>query len=155
MFALLKASRPGSRIRATPATSDDAGFTLIEVIVSFAIFAIVTAGATTAIYKAIHASHLTQQRTEAAGVAQAVIADAIAKANDSSIQPEAGVSILSNVGDAKTAAQEDFTVVRTIAFDDGTTCAPGKLFTVNVVVKQTNSGQVLARSDTRVACPPA
>src|SRR6266568_3823769 len=73
--------------------SDESGFTLLEVIVSFAIFAIVAASAATAIYKAVHASHLNQQRTNAAGVAQSVIADAIAKANLNTVLPEQGKTI--------------------------------------------------------------
>jgi prepilin-type N-terminal cleavage/methylation domain-containing protein len=146
--------------------ADDAGFTLLEVIVSFVIFAIVAASAATAIYRAVHASHLSQQRANASGVAQSVIADAIAKANLNQTVPEAGKVILSTVGcinadpqhpqcPASSAAGEQFTVVRTITFDAGTTCAPGKLFTVSVVVNQAQTGQFLARSDSRVACPPA
>jgi prepilin-type N-terminal cleavage/methylation domain-containing protein len=150
--------RLAQKVRRPAAPTGDAGFTLIEVVVSFAIFAIVAASAGTAIYKAIHASHLSQQRTEAAGVAQSIIANAIAKANDNTAIPEAGVSILSTIGGptSATSSTEQFTAVRTITFDGGgTTCSPGTLFTVNVVVKQAQSGAVLARSDTRIACPPA
>jgi prepilin-type N-terminal cleavage/methylation domain-containing protein len=143
---------------------DDAGFTLIESIVSFVIFAIVAASAATAIYKAVHASHLTQQRANAAGVAQSVIADAIAQTNTNRVAPEPGKTILSNVGcdpklktcAATAAAAEQFTVTRTISFDaGGDTCAPGSLLTVSVVVVQAQSGQFLARSDSKIACPPA
>ena len=150
--------RAAERVRRTSAQNPEAGFTLIEVLVSFAIFAIVAASAGTAIYRAIHASHLSQQRTEAAGVAQSIIANAIAKANDSTVVPEAGVSIVSTVGDptGQKSSEEQFTAVRTITFPPpGDTCAPGVLFTVSVVVKQAQSGAVLARSDTAIACPPA
>jgi prepilin-type N-terminal cleavage/methylation domain-containing protein len=136
-------------------SSDDSGFSLVEVIVSFAIFAIVAASAATAIYKAVQASHLSQQRTNAAGVAQSVIANAIAQANLNRVVPEAGRTILSNVGDGGSAAEEQFTVVRTITFDSGDTCSPGKLFTTSVVVSQTQTGRFLARSDSVIACPPA
>ncbi|MDT4926988.1 MAG: hypothetical protein QOG01_4701 [Pseudonocardiales bacterium] len=146
-------------------TEGESGFTLIEVIVSFAIFAIVAASAATAIYKAVHASHLSQQRANAAGVAQSVIADAIAQANLNKIAPEPGKTILSTLGcvnnaqgnqcPANSAAAEQFTVTRTITFDAGDTCSPGALFTVNVVVNQKQTGQFLARSDSRIACPPA
>lgn len=142
-----------ARVRSAPRADD--GFTVIEVIVSFVIFAIVAASAATAIYRAIHAAHLSQQRTDAAAIAQAVIADAIARANLGTVHPETDFAIQPNVGDGTTADREDFTALRTITFDQGDTCSPGTLFTVNVVVKQRQTGMTLARSDTRVACPPA
>lgn len=136
------------------ASGRDVGFTLIEVLVAFAIFAIVSATAATAIYRSIRTSHLNQQRIDAAGVAQSFIAQAIALANKNTVATEPGHPILSTVGTGGSAA-EQLNVARTITFDAGDTCAPGVLFTVDVVVTQAQTGQFLARSDTRIACPPA
>ncbi|HEV7203941.1 MAG TPA: type II secretion system protein [Jatrophihabitans sp.] len=132
----------------------DGGFTLIEVIVAFAVFAIVSATAATAIYRSIRTSHLNQQRVDAAAVAQSLIAQAIALANKNTVATEPGHPFLTTVG-TKGSAAEQLTAARTITFDAGDTCAPGVLFTVSVVVTQAQSGQFLARSDTRIACPPA
>jgi prepilin-type N-terminal cleavage/methylation domain-containing protein len=144
------------RIATGTEQSNDAGFTLIEVIVSFIVFSIVAASAATAIFRAINASHVTQQRVGAAGVAQSIIANAIAQANANTAAPEQGKTILSGLGNGQSASKEEFIAVRTITFDSGgDTCAPGTLFTVNVMVKQAQTGQFLARSDTKIACPPA
>jgi prepilin-type N-terminal cleavage/methylation domain-containing protein len=140
------------------AASTDEGFTLVEVLVSFTLFAIVGAAATTAIYRAINASHQTQQRVAAAQVAQQVIANAIALANTNQAAPEQGKTFVSGLGgDGSTAAKEEFTVVRTITFDSQSAdvCSPGTTFTVNVVVTQKQTGKFLARSDSKIACPPA
>lgn len=146
-------SAPALRRLRQSAAADD-GFTLIEAIVSFIVFAIVAAGATSAIYRAINASHETQQRVGAAAVAQQVIANAIAEANQNTATPEAGKTFVSALGNSQ-SSQEEFTVVRTITFDGGgNTCSPGKTFTVNVVVKQRQTGKFLARCDSEVACPP-
>jgi prepilin-type N-terminal cleavage/methylation domain-containing protein len=141
------------RVRHRDNGSGQDGFTLIEAIVSFAIFAFVAAAASRAIFNAIDASHTTQQRVDAANVAQQFIAQAIATADY--IAPESGRSYPANVGNGTTAAREDFTVIRTITFDSGNTCHPGTLYTVNVVVQQARTGKFLARSDSRIACPPA
>jgi prepilin-type N-terminal cleavage/methylation domain-containing protein len=143
------------RIRCATSETAESGFTLIEVIVSFVIFAVVAGAATAAIIEALHASHQTQQRVTAAGVAQSFVAQAIANANK--IAPEQGKIVTPSVG-GNGASEEQFTVVRTITFinpPQSDTCAPGHLYNVNVIVKQAQSGQFLARSDAVIACPPA
>jgi prepilin-type N-terminal cleavage/methylation domain-containing protein len=135
--------------------TSDAGFTLIESIVSFVIFAIVAASASTAIVHAMRSAHETQQRVDAAQVAQYFISDAIRRAN--TIPPTEGRTVITNVGGAGTtdtrhAEPEQFTVIETVRFDAGS-CISGRLFTVNVEVRQAQTNVFLARSDARVACP--
>jgi type II secretory pathway pseudopilin PulG len=126
----------------------DAGFTLVEVLVSFVLFMVVSAGAATGVVTALNASHSSQQRVDAANVAQAFVTQAIQ--NAIRISPSAGETV-SNVG----RSDEKFTVTRWITFDSGDTCHPGTLFTVNIEVRQSQTAKFLARSDARVACPPA
>lgn len=131
----------------------DAGFSLLEVVVSFGLFAIVAGGAMYGIDNALTASHQSQQRIDAANVAQRFIAQAITDAV--TVAPEQGRTVISNVGDGTHAASEQFTVIRWITFGGGSsTCHPGTTFTVNIEVKQAQSGVGLARSDTSIACPP-
>jgi type II secretory pathway pseudopilin PulG len=140
------------RLRAVANDTRDGGFTLVEVLVSFVIFVAVAGAATTGIVNALQASHVSQQRVDAADVAQSFVADAISTATK--VAPEEGKTIISNVGDGKVAGGETFTVIRWITFDSGDTCHPGALFTVNIEVHQAQTSQFLARSDARVACPP-
>jgi hypothetical protein len=107
------------------------------------------------INNALNASHVAQQRIDAADVAQFFISDAIRRAN--TIPPVEGKTILSNVSTKDSsgqqhAQQEQFTVIETVRFDVGS-CNSGRLFTVNVEVHQAQTNRFLARSDARVACP--
>jgi prepilin-type N-terminal cleavage/methylation domain-containing protein len=145
-------SRVCHRLRRVAKDTQDGGFTLVEVLVSFVIFAAVAGSAATGIVNALRASHVSQQRVDAADVAQSFVADAISTATK--VVPEEGKTIISNVGDGIVAGGETFTVIRWITFDAGDTCHPGALFTVNIEVHQAQTNQFLARSDARVACPP-
>jgi type II secretion system protein I len=135
-----------SRAAAARRDRPEGGFTLLEVIVSFVVFAIVAASATAAIVTALQASHGTQQRVDAAAVAQSFIAQA--QTDPQSVTAESSKSYPANV------KNEDFTVTRTITFSDGTSthCASGLSFTVHVLVAQAQSGRFLARNDTVVTC---
>lgn len=147
------------RRRTVAEDASDAGFTLIEALVSFVVFAVVATSASVAIVRALHASHLTQQRVEAADVAQYVVGDAIRNATTIAELPPPGKTISSGVGGAdgaghSIAESEQFRVVETIVYDTGGSCSTGTMFTVNVEVYQAQApSQFLARSDARVACP--
>lgn len=131
------------RLRAAPC---DAGFTMIEVIVAFVLFAVVSSTATYGIYNAIKASHQSQQRADAGGVAQSYIADAQGSRQTVTTETERPFSAFNG--------HERFTVLRSITFSQSgeTQCAQGSSFTVNVVVKQAETGKFLARSDSVIAC---
>jgi prepilin-type N-terminal cleavage/methylation domain-containing protein len=143
------------RIRCVATDTAESGFTLVEILVSFVIFAVVVVGAATSTVNAVQASHLSQQRADAANVAQAAVAQVIADASKNKTVPESGKSFVSNVGDGSTVSREKFSITRWITFDTGNACHPGSVFTVNIEVRQSDTGHFLARSDSRVACPPA
>lgn len=135
----------------------EAGFTLIEAIVSFMIFTVVASSASYGILKALNASHVSQQRVDAAAVAQYWVNEAIRQASTIGEIPAPGEVKLSSVGDTDQtqsgyAEGEQFNAIRTVIFDAGS-CNTGTMFTVSVVVSQKQTGQFLARSDARVACP--
>lgn len=137
----------------------DAGFTVLEALVSFIVFTIVATSASYGLVKAIDASHKSQQRVDAADVAQALVADAIRRAGEIGGTPSEGTTVYAGVGpkidepDGSSKDSEAFTVVETITYDTPGDCNLGNLFWVHILVKQEQSGQVLARSDARVACP--
>jgi prepilin-type N-terminal cleavage/methylation domain-containing protein len=136
---------PRLRNRIRCAADDDSGFSLLEVMVSFVIFAIVAGSATTAIVSALQASHGSQQTVDAANVAQSFIA--ATQSNTIAVRAEASkvypASVLSEV----------FVVTRTITFTNrATQCTQGIMFTVNVTVAQKQTGKMLARSDAVVTC---
>lgn len=128
------------------AAGSDAGFSLLEVIVSFVIFAVVAGSATAAIVSALRASHSSQQRVDAANVAQAFVAQT--QASPGQIHQESNAAYTAQV------KNEAFTVTRSIVFSNtGTsTCTSGMYFTVHVTVNQAQTGRFLARSDTVVTC---
>jgi len=141
--------RPLIRVRHRLATAarGDGGFTLLEVVVSFVLFAIIAGTATTAIVSALQASHSSQQTVDAANVAQSFIAPA--QANTIAVRAEAGKTY-----QASGLKNEEFVVTRTIIFvpSRATQCTPGITFTVNVTVTQKQSGKFLARSDAVITC---
>jgi prepilin-type N-terminal cleavage/methylation domain-containing protein len=131
------------RVRAT--ADGDGGFTLLEVIVSFVLFAIVAAGATTGIVAALNASHSSQQRVDASNLGQQDLALALA-AYRSGTMPQAS-TYTSGV------TNEQFTITRTVTLTGGATaCAPGGSFTVHVEVRQKQTTTFLAQTDTVIAC---
>jgi type II secretory pathway pseudopilin PulG len=140
--------------------ADEAGFTLLEAVVSFAVFAIVITAATWAITNALRTSHTSQQRVQAADIAQAVVNDAIRMAATIEEVPAPGTTLEANLGSDLTknlyfAEDDEFNVVKTVIYDKGGSCNTGTMFTINVAVYNKRTSQFLARSDARVACPRA
>jgi type II secretory pathway pseudopilin PulG len=136
----------------------DAGFTVLEALVSFVVFAVVATTASYGLVQAIDASHASQQRVDAADVAQYFIAEAIRRAGEIQAPPEgnviyAGVGPKLSDGTPTGKDSEAFTVTEIVAYDTPGSCNIGNLFWVHVVVTQANTNQFLARSDARVACP--
>jgi type II secretory pathway pseudopilin PulG len=125
----------------------DDGFSLLEVLVSFLLFVIVSASATAAIVSAIRASHRSQQRVEGTGVAQAVI---------SRYMSSPGSAVLGTKTYLLSVKNEQFSVTQTIAFTDprATQCLGGASHTylLNVSVSQAQTKQFLVRNDALIAC---
>jgi Tfp pilus assembly protein PilV len=133
------------RLRHASSATRDAGFSLLEVMVAFTIFTILCGTATVAIVSALNAAHSSQQRIDAANVAQSIIAKSQAEAQN------AANGTFTYTASVKQS--EDFTVHSTIAFNGGaTTCSPGGSFVVNVAVYQQQTNKFLARSDSVVTC---
>lgn len=123
----------------------DGGFTVLEVVVSFVLFAVVSTAATTAVVNATKTSHGTQQRVQAAGLAQQDIAQSVA-AYQTGTMPK-------NTTYTAAAGAESFAVTREVAFvGSATACTSGNAFSVHVEVRPRSSAGVLAQSDTVVAC---
>jgi type II secretion system protein I len=125
--------------RVRHATSNDAGFTLLETMVSFAIFAIVAAGATAAIATGITTSNTTRDRVTAASLAQAAIAKA-----------RADVTTLEASTATTTTTSGRYTIVRKIHVPTG--CPAGQTIPVTVTVTWANGGGRGVRMDTVIAC---
>jgi type II secretory pathway pseudopilin PulG len=121
------------------------GFTVLEVVVSFMLFAFVAGAATTGVVSSLKASHESQQRVDAADVAQYYVDQARTDTTLPTKYPSR--TYMTTVGN------ETFEVQRTLAFDGGATqCGTGVTYVVQVKVLQANSRQFLARSDARVSC---
>jgi prepilin-type N-terminal cleavage/methylation domain-containing protein len=130
-------------------TPNDAGFSLLEVVVSFSLFAIVAGGATTGIVSALQAAHTSQQRIDAANVAQRDLALVFAAYSSGS-----GVGAIPvKASYVQAVGSERFSVVRTVAMQgSATACSPGQSFRVDVQVSQQQTGTFLAQTDTVIAC---
>lgn len=132
----------------------DAGFTVLEALISFVVFAIVASSASYGLVKAIAASHASQQRVDAADVAQFILGNVLRTANTQT--PHEGTSHPA-VGDTSTsgayASDEEFTATETVVFDTPGSCNTGTAFWVHIVVRQRQTNAFLARTDARVACP--
>ena len=135
------------RRRMAIATRDDAGFSVLEVLVSFVLFAVVAAAATYGIVNALQTSHTGQERIDAANIAQSFIAQT--QTDTSAVQPETARQVATS-----SLGSDTFTVLRWITFTTpgATQCSPGQTFTVSVKVKLQASGAFLARSDSVIAC---
>jgi len=121
----------------------DGGFTLLEVVVSFTIFAIIASAAVVAIVNGIKVSDYTSDRVQAANVAQAVLQQAQANPSGVIATPTPAPSITSVGG-------KSFVVARTASVPAG--CPAGSSIPVTVVVSWTNGSSRQVRMDTVIAC---
>jgi type II secretory pathway pseudopilin PulG len=123
------------------------GFTLVEVMVSFGLLVVVAAGAVTGIVSAQRATHVGQQRVQAANVGQQDLAVDLAAYQATGTVPK-------STSYTKSLTNEDFRVARTVTFNPSTAtaCAPGTTFTVHVTVQQKQTGTFLTQTDTVIAC---
>jgi prepilin-type N-terminal cleavage/methylation domain-containing protein len=144
--------RAGTAPVTTDTQSDERGFTFIEVIVSMGLFVVVAGAALVGIVNAISSAHVSQQRIDAANVAQADLAGDIATVRNDHVPSNSA-----DPGYPVAVKNEEFNVVRCVTVSGGESCAdgscaPGKTVTVNVSVYQQQSQRFLARSDTVIAC---
>lgn len=123
---------------------DDEGFTLIEAVVSIAIFAIVATAATFAIVSSARAASATELRVVAGHIAEQQLDRVVLLGADPTPAPQSG-----------TIASEDrdFEVVFAATPDYGTTCDGYRDVSVTVSTVASGESLVTARLDTRIACP--
>jgi len=125
----------------------DAGFTILEVIVAFVLFTLVSASATVALVNAFDSAHTSQQRIDAADVAQRILDQTRALAADQVKGDTQGIP-------PPIRESESFVWKRTITFPGSATqCSPGTPFTVSVLVYQQQTNKFLARTDSVITCP--
>ena len=138
-----------ARVRAV--RDGDAGFTLLEVVVSFVLFAIVALSATAAIANSVKASSATTNRVTAANIAQQVLAQA--RADQTALRATLGTQ------SAAVSPNPSFTAVQTtslggsVAGTSATPCPVGDWinYTVTVSWKDHATGRSV-RMDTVFAC---
>lgn len=120
----------------------DDGFALLEVLVSFVLFAIVSASATVAIANSITISNTTRNRVTATGLAQAAITKA--RADTASLM----------AAPTSTTTANGYTVTRTatVPVISGIRCPAGQTMPVTVTVTWPTNGIRSVRIDTVIAC---
>ncbi|WP_156760506.1 type IV pilus modification PilV family protein [Microbacterium karelineae] len=125
---------------------DDDGFTLVEAVVSIAIFAIVATAATFAIVSAVRAASATELRVAAGHIAEEELARVVSLGAEPAEPP--GDAVVSDGG-------REFSV--TVSADPayGEDCAGGhRDVALEVTVAAHDAAGVSARLDTRLACEP-
>jgi Tfp pilus assembly protein PilV len=118
------------------------GFALLEVLVSFVLFAIVSASATVAIANSIKVSNTTRNRVTATGLAEAALAQA--RANTTALMATP----------TTTSTSGAYTVARTatVPVVSGVRCPAGQTMPVTVTVTWLQTGNRSVRLDTVIAC---
>jgi Tfp pilus assembly protein PilV len=123
-------------------TADDSGFAVLEVLVSFVLFAIVAASATVAIANSIKVSNTTNNRVTATGLAQSALTKARADTTTLEATPNS------------TTTMGAYTVSRTatVPVVAGVRCPAGSTMPLTVTVTWKQTGSRLVRLDTVIAC---
>jgi type II secretory pathway pseudopilin PulG len=140
----------GSRSR--HARNSDDGFTLLEAIVSFTIFAVVATSAVAAVMTGINVSNRTAMRVTATHVLQQDL-ESVRAMSPSSISTSGYPTTVS-------VDQNSYTINRTLSYPGGGTSCPSKrtagtLYYINVTDSATwldNKTQRTMRLDTVIAC---
>ena len=131
----------------------DEGIILPEILVSMLIFAVVAAGATTAVMGGINANSITQNRVSTANVAQQALQQARNLTTDQLAATPAATS-------SATVGAGKYTITRTVTFTPaGSTACPSTLATgtphaaiVHVSVSGTGDHARTVAMDTVIAC---
>jgi Tfp pilus assembly protein PilV len=128
--------RPARELR------QDDGFALLEVLVSFVLFAIVSASATVAIATSIKITNTTRNRVTASNLAQAAITKA--RADTASLM----------AAPTTTTTTNGYTVTRhaTVPVISGIKCPAGQTMPITVTVSWPSNGTRSVRLDTVIAC---
>jgi type II secretory pathway pseudopilin PulG len=138
----------GSRWRAVtkrqPADSDEAGFTLAEVIVSIAMFTVISISVMLALVTLVKYTAVTQNRVAAANLARQEI-EKIRLQNSTVSQLDSGAATVSLKGTI-------YTVTPTMSPAANAGCAAGATRNVTVTVTWNNSGSRSVRYDTVLSC---
>lgn len=132
--------RPAARRSDVP--DRDAGFTVLEMLISFVVFAIAAASATAAIANSIKVSNTTDNRVTATGLAAAAIDQARADTT----------SLISNPDTTTTTGAYTVTRDATVPEAGGIRCPAGSTIAVSITVTWRDGQSRLVRVDTDIAC---
>ena len=132
----------GADTAADTSAGSDAGFTVLEMLTSFVVFAIAAASATAAIANSMKVSNSTDNRVTATGLAAAAIHQARADTTSLIADPDT------------TTTTGAYTVTReaTVPEAAGIRCPAGETIAVTVTVTWRDGGNREVRVDTEIAC---
>ena len=122
------------------------GFTLVEVLVAFTMFVIISFASLTALYTIVKSTAITQNRVAAANLARQEI-ERLREQNSTASQLDGTTPITST-----TAQGTTYTITPTMNPAATATCSPGTERQVSVVVSWQNSGLRNVRYDTVLSC---
>ena len=127
-----------------PRDTAEAGFTLAEVVVSIALFTVISFSVMFALVTLVKYTAVTQNRVAAANLARQEI-EKLRGQNSTLSQLDIGAATVSLKGTT-------YTVTPTMSPAANATCAPGAARNVTVTVTWNNSGSRSVRYDTVLSC---